>query len=77
MHDRAPVCERGGGRQVLARTFTQLIQRGEDNLIRIRIFALGVIQHVQAVEQLVKLLVDFAKGQRAVNAQLRRGGLLP
>ncbi len=68
MHHRTPVRERCGRRQILARTFTQLIQRGENNLIRIRVFALRVVEHVQTVQQLIKLLVNFAKGQRAVHA---------
>jgi hypothetical protein len=36
-----------------------------------------VIDSVEAVKQLIQLLVDFAKRQRAVDAQLRRRGLLP
>ena len=76
MHHRTPVRQRGRCGQVLARAFAQLIQRGEDNLIGVGIFALRVIEHVEAVKQLVELLVDFAKRQRTVNAQLRRRGLL-
>ena len=76
MHHRTPVRQRGRCGQVLARAFAQLIQRGEDNLIGVGIFALRVIEHVEAVKQLVELLVDFAKRQRPVNAQLRRRGLL-
>ena len=76
MHHRTPVRQRGWRGQVLPRAFTQLIQRGENNLIGVRIFALRVIEHVEAVKQLIELLVDFAKRQRAVNAQLFRCGLL-
>ena len=77
MHHRTPVRQRGRRGQILTRAFAQLIQSGENNLIGVRIFALRVIKHVEAVEQLIELLIDFAKRQRAVDAQLLRCGLLP
>ncbi len=76
MDGRTPVGEGCGCLQVLPGTFAQLIQRGKDNLVGISVFTLRVVDRVQAIEQLVKLLVDFAERQGAIDAQLFRRGLL-
>ncbi|MEA7595354.1 ATP-binding cassette domain-containing protein, partial [Salmonella enterica subsp. enterica serovar Virginia] len=42
------------------------LQRSQNNLVGIRIFALRVVHHIQTIKQLKELLVDFAKRQRPV-----------
>ncbi len=76
MDDRSPVSYGGRRGQILAGAFTQLLQRSQNNLVGIRIFALRVVHHIQTIKQLKELLVDFAKRQRPVNAQFFRRGIL-
>ena len=74
---RPPVGHGGRRLQILAEPLAQLVQRAEQDLIGIRVFALRVVDHVQAVEQQVQLVIDFIERQRAIHAQLRRRGVLP
>ena len=71
-----PVDARGGCVQILSGAFTQFIQRRAHNLICPGIFALRVVHRFQAIEQQVQLLVDFTEGQRPVNAEFCRCGIL-
>ncbi|MNY60040.1 hypothetical protein D3C86_1965470 [compost metagenome] len=77
MHQRTPVRDGRRRRKILTRAFTQFIQRGKHQFIGVFVFALSVIDHVQTVEQLIELLIDFAKGQCAFDAEFFRRGVLP
>ena len=76
MHDGPPVDDRVWRLQILARAFAQFFEGVKHNLIGIGIFTLGEVDSIQAVEQLIQLLVDFAKRQRTIHTELRRCGIL-
>ncbi len=75
MNNGTPVDHRCRGSEILSRAFTQLFQRAVHDFISIGIFALSVINHIQTIKQLIKLLIDFAECQCAVNAQFLWRGI--
>ena len=76
MNNGTPVDHRCRGGEILSRAFTQLFQRAVHDFISIGIFALSVINHIQTIKQLIKLLIDFAECQCTINAQFLWRGIL-
>lgn len=70
---RPPVGHGGRRLEVLAEAFAQLIQRGVEDLVRIGVFALRVVHHIQTVKQQMQLLMITPHPIRRLTGRIIRG----